>query len=317
MNLQLDHIPVLLSEMLTSLNPKAGEEILDCTFGAGGYSKAILATGAKVTALDRDESVEKYADILKKEFKQDFTFINAKFSEINKHFTHNKMFDGIVLDLGVSSMQLDQAERGFSFMHDGILDMRMGKNGKSAQDFVNNASETDIADVIFKYGDETASRKIAKFIINARKLNPITTTLELAEIVRKAIGHRPGKIDPATKTFQAIRIWVNDEMQEIEAFFENVDSILAIGGRIVVVTFHSLEDKIVKDYLSNHSAKKVAISKYAHLSPNYKQSETNQYIYEILNKKPITPSKAEIMRNPRSRSAKLRSAIKISERAYE
>jgi len=298
---QLDHTPVMLDEVIDNLAPKAGELHLDCTFGAGGYTKAILKTGANVIAIDRDPTAQKYADIFS-------TFGNAT-SYIDK----NQRFDGIVMDLGVSSMQLDQAERGFSFMYEGELDMRMGQDGKSAKDLVNNAPEEQLANIIYEYGDEIASRRIAKSIVAARANNEISTTTQLAEIVRKSIGHRTGKIDPATKTFQAIRIWVNDEMEEIERFLSHAASMLTIGGRIVVVTFHSLEDKIAKEYFSSHSAKKVAKSKYAHLSPLHSKTTEDSSIYKILHKKPIITSDAEIRRNPRSRSAKLRSAIKIVE----
>lgn len=306
----MDHTPVMLKEVIENLDPKAGELHLDCTFGAGGYTKAILEKGAKVIAIDRDPSAKKYADSLREEFADRFKFINSTFSDNIKYFDKDKLFDGIVLDLGVSSMQLDQPERGFSFMHEGLLDMRMGQNGKSAKDFVNQAEEEDLANTIYKYGDEIASRRIAKAIVNARVSKEISTTVELADIVRKAIGHRGGKIDPATKTFQAIRIWVNDEMEEIENFLSHAESMLKIGGRLVVVTFHSLEDKIIKEYLVGNTAKKVAKSKYAHLSALYTKEDDNS-IYQLMHKKPLVPTDTEVRANPRSRSAKLRSAFKI------
>lgn len=313
MNNKMDHNPVMLQEVIENLSPKSGELYLDCTFGAGGYTKAILETGANVVAIDRDPSAKKYADILYEQFPNQFKFVNSTFANTAHYHDSHKLFDGIVLDLGVSSMQLDQAERGFSFMHEGNLDMRMGQDGKSAKDLVNNAPEEELARIIYEYGDEIASRRIAKSIVSARETHPIETTTELAEIVRKAIGHRAGKIDPATKTFQAIRIWVNDEMDEIENFLSHAASMLTIGGRIVIVTFHSLEDRIAKEYFSKHSAKKVAKSKYAHLSPLHSGAIDDSSIYKILHKKPLVTSDAEIRRNPRSRSAKLRSAIKISE----
>jgi 16S rRNA (cytosine1402-N4)-methyltransferase len=313
MNNKMDHNPVMLQEVIENLSPKSGELYLDCTFGAGGYTKAILETGANVVAIDRDPSAKKYADILHTQFSNQLKFVNSTFANTANYHNKNELFDGIVLDLGVSSMQLDQAERGFSFMHEGSLDMRMGQDGKSAKDLVNNAPEEELARIIYEYGDEIASRRIAKSIVTARETHPLETTTELAEIVRKAIGHRAGKIDPATKTFQAIRIWVNDEMDEIESFLRQAASMLTIGGRIVIVTFHSLEDRIAKEYFANHSAKKVAKSKYAHLSPLHSKETDDTSIYKILHKKPLVTSDAEIRRNPRSRSAKLRSAIKISE----
>jgi len=183
----------------------------------------------------------------------------------------------------------------------------MSCSGISAKDFVNNAEEVELARVIFEYGDETASRKIAKAIVAARSNSHINTTLELAGIVRRAIGHRGGKIDPATKTFQAIRIWVNKELESLELFLDSCASLLAIGGRLVIVTFHSLEDKIVKQYLADNTAKKVARSKYS------KEPENQSAIYKLLNKKPLVPTEKEVKLNPRARSAKLRSAIKLRE----
>ena len=313
MNDVLDHTPVMLKEVIENLSPKAGELYLDCTFGAGGYTKAILESGADVIAVDRDPSAKKYADLLQVQFSNQFTFVNSTFADTAKYIDRKRLFDGIVLDLGVSSMQLDQAERGFSFMYEGELDMRMGQDGKSAKDFINNATEEELARVIYEYGDEIASRRIARSIVEKRETHEITTTTQLAEIVRKAIGHRAGKIDTATKTFQAIRIWVNDEMEEIEDFLSQAASMLNIGGRIVIVTFHSLEDKIAKEYFTKNSAKKVAQSKYAHLSPSHVVKPEESMIYRIVHKKPLIPTDAEVRRNPRSRSAKLRSAIKISE----
>lgn len=304
----MDHIPVMLREVMDSLAPESGKTYLDCTFGAGGYSRAILERGAKVVAVDRDPSVKQYADKLSEEFLGALKFVNTDFANIDG-YSEGRRFDGVVLDLGVSSMQLDRPERGFSFMHEGDLDMRMGSYGKSAKDFIANASEEELANIIFEYGDENASRRIARAIVRAREESSIETTTELAQIVRKAIGHRPGKIDTATKTFQAIRIWVNDEMGQLKSFLSKVESILSIGGRLVVVTFHSLEDKIVKEYLVMNSPKKIARSKYA------KDLPESFEIYKILTKKPIETGDEEIRKNPRSRSAKLRAAIKIREAA--
>jgi 16S rRNA (cytosine1402-N4)-methyltransferase len=303
----MDHIPVMLNEVLENLAPGIGKTYLDCTFGAGGYSKAILETGANVVAVDRDPIVSKYADALSKKFPKHFQFVNTSFADTYSYASESKKFDGIVLDLGVSSMQIDTPERGFSFMYSGEIDMRMGLDGKSAKEFLNTTQEEELARVIFEYGDERASRRIAKAIVTFRDTEEITTTTQLAQIIRKAIGHRPGKIDPATKTFQAIRIWVNDEIQQLESFLLRAESILAIGGRLVVVTFHSLEDKIVKEYFIDNTPKKIAQSKYA------KNIAESSAIYKLLNKKPISTSDAEIAINPRSRSAKLRAAVKIRE----
>jgi 16S rRNA (cytosine1402-N4)-methyltransferase len=298
----MSHTPVMLKEVIESLSPKAGEVHLDCTFGAGGYSKAILEKDAKLIAIDRDPNVIKFAEKLASEYDKNFEFININFADLDES---QLKVNGIVLDLGVSSMQLDTAERGFSFMRDGDLDMRMGNHGLSAKDFVNNAKEEELARVIYEYGDEPASRKIARSIVLARVEKPISTTFELANIVRRAIGRPPGKIDLATKTFQAIRIYVNGELDALERFLEKSESLLLENGRIVVVTFHSLEDRIVKQYFAKNTAKKVARSKYSKLP------EDTGATYKLLYKKPLVPSDQEVRINPRSRSAKLRAAIKI------
>lgn len=304
----MDHIPVMLDEVIASLAPKGGEVYVDCTFGAGGYSKAILSNNdSKLIAIDQDPTVQKYVNDLQKEYPGRITFHSRNFSEINDILSGEKV-DGIVLDLGVSSMQLDQTDRGFSFMRDSALDMRMSSHGRTAADFVNNADEFEIAKVIFEYGDERASRKIARFIVEEREIAPIETTGRLAEIVRRAVGFRPGKIDSATKTFQAIRIWVNDEMGALERFLDQSEYMLKDGGRLVVVTFHSLEDRIVKKYLQDKTEKTVARSKYAKNIPVYSAP------YKLLNKKALKPSDAEVKNNPRARSAKLRAAIKVGDK---
>ena len=216
------HVSVMLNEMLEALSPKAGESYLDCTFGAGGYSKAILEScNCYVTALDRDPNVIKRAEEIQQSYGERFDFVETNFADSFAKLKEKK-FDGIVLDLGVSSMQLDIADRGFSFLHDGPLDMRMSGQGLSAEEFVNAAEEKELADVIYKYGDESFSRRIAKRIVEYRKTARIDSTSKLAEIVRSSIGFRKGKIDPATKTFQAIRIYVNDELGELEQFLVNV-----------------------------------------------------------------------------------------------
>jgi len=277
---------------------------MDCTFGAGGYSSAILEYGASIIAVDRDLNVKIIAEELASQYDGRLKFINSNFADIEEDAYK---LDGIVLDLGVSSMQLDNGNRGFSFTHDGDLDMRMGNDGKSAKDFVNHYKEEEIARVIYEYGDEPSSRKIARRIVEARGRAPINTTFELADIVRRAINRKPGKIDLATKTFQAIRIWVNDELESLSRFLDKALSLLKIGGRLVVVTFHSLEDKIVKDYFNKHIAKRVARSKYS------KEPENDFDKYRLLYKKPLIPTMEEVNSNPRARSAKLRAAVKIRE----
>lgn len=301
------HIPVMLNEMLEVLAPKASESYLDCTFGAGGYSKAILAScDCYVTALDRDPNVMKTAEEIKQNYKGRFDFIETNFADSFKKLGAKK-FDAVVLDLGVSSMQLDIASRGFSFLYDGPLDMRMSGQGLSAEEFINMAEEKELADIIYKYGGETFSRRIAKRIIESRKAAKIDSTKKLAEIVRSSVGFKKGKIDPATKTFQAIRIYINDELGELERFLANVNNVLKKDGRLVVVSFHSLEDRIVKNFFKENSEKSVARSKYAKddiiLSPD-------KWL-KIITNKALTPSEEEIRLNIRSRSAKLRASRKI------
>lgn len=302
----MEHIPVLLEEVLNALSPKDNETHVDCTFGAGGYSKAILdRSSANVIGIDQDPSVEKYFNILNKAYPSRIKFHCTNFANI-RNVLGNQKVDGIVVDLGVSSMQLDQAERGFSFMRDSALDMRMSKDGPSAADFVNNADEEEIARVIFEYGDERASRRIAKFIVEERQIAPIENTLRLAQIVRRGVGFRPGKIDSATKTFQAIRIWVNDEMGALGKLLREAEYMLNEGGRLVIITFHSLEDRMVKKYLQEKTDRHVSISKYA-----IKSKTLSNAPYKLINKKALKPTEEEIRRNPRARSAKLRSAIKM------
>lgn len=301
------HYPVLLKEVLENMNIKDNGVYLDCTFGAGGYSKAILNKAkCRLVALDQDKSVLPFVNDVKEIFPDAFSFHNINFAEAKKYLPDYK-FDGIVLDLGVSSMQLDNGGRGFSFMKDGPLDMRMGNTMQTAADFINEASEKEIADVIYKYGQEVQSRQIAKAIVNARLESKIETTLHFAEIVRNSMHYRKSKIDPVTKTFQAIRIHINRELDVIEKFLDNVEDMLLPGGRVLVVSFHSLEDSIVKLFLKEHSAKKVARSKY---SKDPEIIEEGKWI-KVVNKKPITPSKEEVLENPRSRSSRLRVAEKI------
>ncbi|MFA1688336.1 16S rRNA (cytosine(1402)-N(4))-methyltransferase RsmH [Candidatus Rickettsia barbariae] len=303
------HVSVMLNEMLEALSPKAGESYLDCTFGAGGYSKAILEScNCYVTALDRDPNVIKRAEEIQQSYGERFDFVETNFADSFAKLKEKK-FDGIVLDLGVSSMQLDIADRGFSFLHDGPLDMRMSGQGLSAEEFVNAAEEKELADVIYKYGDESFSRRIAKRIVEYRKTARIDSTSKLAEIVRSSIGFRKGKIDPATKTFQAIRIYVNDELGELEQFLVNVKNILKKDGRLVVVSFHSLEDRIVKNFFKENSEKPVVRSKYA---KDDMTLDPNKWLKVITNKA-LAPSDKEVGLNIRARSAKLRAAKAIYE----
>lgn len=301
------HYPVLLSEIIKNLQPENGKKYLDCTFGAGGYTKGILDSAhCFVTALDQDPTVYKYAEKLRNQYKERFKFIQGNFANI-KELSRGERYDGIVVDLGVSSMQLDERERGFSFMRDGNLDMRMSSAGYSAAEFIASASEKEMAEIIYKYGDEVQSRQIAKMIIQERQKAPITTTIRLAEIIRKSMHYRKSKIDPATKTFQAIRIYINKELENLESFLSNLKDILNQEAKILIVSFHSLEDSILKSFFKNHSLKKVARSKYAPDPENYDESKW----LKIISQKPILPTSHEIRANYRSRSARLRVAQKI------
>jgi 16S rRNA (cytosine1402-N4)-methyltransferase len=300
-----DHIPVLLDEVIHSLAITPGAEIVDGTFGAGGYSDAILREGAKVYAFDRDpDALNEGADLAGRH-KGALRLYAACFSIMDQVLEGDGVssVDGVVLDIGVSSMQLDRAERGFSFQKDGPLDMRMGQDGESAADFVNNADEAEIADVIYRYGEEHRSRRIARFIVAAR---PLTTTAELASVVRKAVGHKPGAPkDPATRAFQAIRIHINRELDELTDGLEAAERLLKPGGRLAVVTFHSLEDRIVKQFLRARSGGEGAGSRHM------PQMAANAPVPTFLKAdKAVRPSAQELARNPRARSATLRSATR-------
>lgn len=304
------HKPVLIDKMLEHLAPRDGGHYLDCTFGAGGYAQAILKkANCFVTALDRDPNVIHHAKNLFNNYGNRFELINIDFARASEVLPLNKTFDGIVADLGVSSMQIDEPKRGFSFSKDGPLDMRMNDkddaNSYSAYEFINEATEVEIADVIYRYGDETFSRIIAKNIVAERAKLSIKSTLQLASVIHGSIGKR-GKIDSATKTFQAIRIHINQELEQLETLLANVYKLLAISGRICLISFHSLEDRIIKDFFKNNSAKAKAISKYATKKPI-----EDIYWLETITKKPITPSIEELNLNIRSRSAKLRAAIRV------
>jgi 16S rRNA (cytosine1402-N4)-methyltransferase len=296
------HVSVLLDEVIAHLACGPGDVVVDGTFGAGGYSRAFLATGAKVVAFDRDPTVRRFAA----GFPEDrFRLVEARFSEMDAVLGEGHA-DGVALDLGVSSMQLDEAERGFSFMHDGPLDMRMGGDGPTAADLVNTADQAELARVIFVYGEERESRRIARAIVRRREEQPFTRTLELAEFVEKALGGRRGaKIHPATRTFQGLRIAVNEELSELEAGLAAAERVLKAGGRLCVVTFHSLEDRIVKSFLSVRAGRTPAGSRHA--PPVAKGAEPS---FRLLFNGAKAPTEAEMKANPRARSAKLRAAVR-------
>jgi 16S rRNA (cytosine1402-N4)-methyltransferase len=307
------HISVMLDEMLQYISPKDGEVYVDGTFGAGGYSKAILqAANCKVYAIDRDPNVKKLAEELEAEFPGRVELLVGKFSDMKNLLAKAGIskVDGVVLDIGVSSMQIDEAARGFSFMREGPLDMRMSGEGMDAAYLVNNTGEKELADIIYRYGGEKKSRRVAKAIVDARAAEPITTTKKLAEIIRSVVRGGKDKIDPATRTFQALRIWVNDELGELKSALGAAENVLAPNGRLVVITFHSLEDSIVKDFFNEKSGKTEGISRHIPIM----ETNIKSAAFKILTKKALKPSDEEIAVNVRSRSAKLRAASKLENR---
>ncbi|MEO5599054.1 MAG: 16S rRNA (cytosine(1402)-N(4))-methyltransferase RsmH [Novosphingobium sp.] len=305
------HIPVLIDEVIDALLPRPGSVIVDATFGAGGYTRRLLDAGATVHAFDRDPDAIAAGQTWPEtgEVPPRLVLHPRRFSEMVAALTAAGIahVDGLVMDIGVSSMQLDQPTRGFAFSSDGPLDMRMAQDGPSAADFLNNAAEGDIADVLFRYGEERQSRRVARAIVAAR---PLTTTGELAHVVRKAVGYNPNfkgaraPKDPATRSFQAIRIHVNAELEELEAALAAAEVLLRSGGRLAVVSFHSLEDRIVKQFLRDASGGNAGGSR--HLP---QVAAASAATFESVGRA-VRPSEAELARNPRSRSATLRSAVR-------
>jgi 16S rRNA (cytosine1402-N4)-methyltransferase len=297
------HIPVLLDEVLAALAPAPGETMVDATFGAGGYTRALLGRGARVIAFDRDPDAIAAGEAAGLD---GLTLVHSDFSGMEAALAER--VDGVTMDIGVSSMQLDQAERGFSFQADGPLDMRMSQAGMSAADFLNEAEEAEIADVIYHYGDEPKSRRVARAIVAAR---PLTRTGDLARVVRKALGYKPhDKKDPATRTFQAIRIHINRELGELVDGLAAAERVLKPGGRLAVVTFHSLEDRLVKRFLRERSGNTPSGSRHlpqamAAAAPSFQQVG-----------RAVRAGEAELARNPRSRSATLRMAQRTAAPAW-
>ncbi|MDX3908682.1 MAG: 16S rRNA (cytosine(1402)-N(4))-methyltransferase RsmH [Sphingobium sp.] len=302
------HIPVLLDEVLDALAISPGETHVDGTFGAGGYSRAMAAKGARVVAFDRDPDAIREGQGVAQA--SGITLIEGKFSRMQSLLGEAGVdhVAGVTLDIGVSSMQLDRADRGFSFQADGPLDMRMSKAGTSAADFLNTAPEEAIADVIYRYGEEPKSRRIARFIVEAR---PLARTGELATVVRRALGHKPhDKKDPATRVFQAIRIHLNQELEELERGLEAAEAVLEPGGRLAVVTFHSLEDRIVKQFLRRRSGSEGAGSRHL---PIQAKADAPTFSKPA---KAVRAGPAELATNPRARSATLRSAVRTAAPAF-
>ncbi|MGN6515356.1 MAG: 16S rRNA (cytosine(1402)-N(4))-methyltransferase RsmH [Rhizomicrobium sp.] len=299
------HVPVMLSEVLEALQPRDGAVYIDGTFGGGGYAKAILeAADCRVVGIDRDPDAIARGKELAKQFGGRLTVMQGTFSEMDELFDGES--DGVVLDLGVSSFQFDEADRGFSFREDGPLDMRMSKSGESAADFVNTAEEAELVRVIRDLGEERFARKVARAIIAAR---PLSRTAELADVVAKALGPAALRhpIHPATRTFQALRIHVNDELGELERGLEAAERVLKAGGRLVVVAFHSLEDRIVKRFLSERAKPQSAGSRHAPA-----MASAHAQTFRLVTTKPRTPTEAETASNPRARSARLRAAEKLA-----
>jgi 16S rRNA (cytosine1402-N4)-methyltransferase len=304
------HQPVLLDEVVAGLAVQPGTTHVDGTFGAGGYSQALLGAGAgRVIAFDRDPTAIEEGRSLVPDPR--LMLIHERFSRMDQALTERGLapVDGIALDIGVSSMQLDRAERGFSFSKDGPLDMRMSQAGQSAAEFLNTADEAEIARVLRDYGEEPRARSVARAIVAAR---PLTRTAELAAVVRKALGYRQGqKSDPATRTFQAIRIHLNAELDELEQGLRAAERVLRPGGRLAVVTFHSLEDRIVKRFLKERSGAVPAGSRHR---PQIARGPAPTFEKVV---KPVSPSERELASNPRARSARLRTAVRTDAPAWD
>jgi 16S rRNA (cytosine1402-N4)-methyltransferase len=300
----LRHIPVLGRQAIELLNPREGGIYVDATFGAGGYSRAILETaGTRVIGIDRDRTAIAGGFDLVDRSGGRLTLVEDRFSNLAEVCAAQGIVsvDGVVMDVGVSSMQLDQADRGFSFRLGGPLDMRMGHDGPTAADVIAAASEADLANIIYIFGEERHSRAVARAIVAARKEAPITTTRALADIVAKVVRSKPGEIHPATRTFQGLRIFVNEELDELHLTLSAAERVLKPGGRLVVVSFHSLEDRIVKNFLGERGK---AGGGSRHL-PEIAQAAPS---FVILTKRPVAPDQDELAANPRARSAKLRAA---------
>ena len=285
----MSHLPVMLKECLEGLNLSSHHWYIDGTFGAGGHSQAMLQQGAHVLGIDQDNFVAARAEELAKDYPEQFKFVAQNFRHLDDHAKSLglEQVSGVLLDLGLSSMQIDNAQRGFAFRQDGPLDMRMRPDGESASDVVNETEQEELAAIIYKYGEERYSRRIARVIVEERKKQKITTTLQLVNLIQRAYPNKHRHDHPARRTFQALRIYVNDELGALEDGLHAAQNILSDQGRLVVLSYHSLEDRIVKQTMKGPS-------------------------FTMLHKKPITATQEEIQVNPRARSAKLRIAKKVS-----
>ena len=304
------HVPVLAREVIEALDPRDGGRYVDGTFGGGGYTTAMLdRANCRVIAIDRDPDAIAAGRALAERYAPRLQLIEGRFGDMAELLSAEGVddVDGVTLDLGVSSMQFDRAERGFSFRGNGPLDMRMEKRGPSAADLVNEADEVELADIFWRYGEERRSRRVAHAIVEAREVKRIETTGELAEIVRRAVGFSAkDESDPATRAFQALRIAVNDELGELERGLVAAESVLAPGGRLAVVSFHSLEDRAVKDFVRMRAGRTPSPSRHA--PP---RAVERMATLRDLSRKPVLPSESEVTANPRARSARLRVAEKL------
>jgi 16S rRNA (cytosine1402-N4)-methyltransferase len=310
------HAPVLLDEALSALSPRSGETYVDGTFGAGGYTRAILERAdCRVVAIDRDPKAIADAAPMQDHYGHRLQIVEGRFGALAELLASLGIaaVNGIVLDIGVSSMQLDEAERGFSFLRDGPLDMRMSGEGLSAADVANAYEADDLADIIFRYGEEKRSRRIARAIVSARNTAPLRTTFDLVRAIERATGapRREDRVHPATRTFQALRIYVNSELEELAAALQQAEQILATDGRLVVVTFHSLEDRIVKRFLAERSGRMAGASRHAPALP-----EAREPSFELLFRGHVEAGLREVAANPRARSAKLRAARRTGAAAW-
>ena len=308
----LRHVPVLGREAVEMLKPREGGVYVDATFGAGGYSRAILEIGGtRVVGIDRDRTAIAGGFDLVDRSEGRLTLVEDRFSHLCEICASEGLetVDGVVMDVGVSSMQLDEADRGFSFRLDGPLDMRMADSGPTAADVVAKVSESELADIIYIFGEERHSRRVARAIVAARKEVPIATTRALADIVSRVVRAKPNDIHPATRTFQALRIFVNEELDELQLALEAAERVLKTGGRLVVVSFHSLEDRIVKNFL-------VERSKSGGGSRHLPERASVPPSFDLLTRRPVIPGEQEIADNPRARSAKLRGAERSAAPAH-
>jgi 16S rRNA (cytosine1402-N4)-methyltransferase len=312
------HQPVMRREVIAALSPRDGAVYVDGTFGAGGYTTGLLdAANCRVWGIDRDPQAIARGRELAKTYAGRLELVAGRFGEMDRLLGIRDVagVDGVALDLGVSSPQLDDAERGFSFRFDGPLDMRMGGDGPTAADAVNSLSEAELAEILFRYGEERQARRVARAIVVRRAEKPITRTLELAGIVRRVV-HAPGDaIDPATRTFQALRIWVNDELAELDSGLAAAERLLVPGGRLAVVSFHSLEDRRVKSFLKTRSGKTGSGSR--HLPSALGSRATRKPSFKLLGNRALRPEADELAANPRARSARLRTAERTAAPAWQ